>query len=466
MHTGNTRNTVLAKLTPPIMGFAFLGAFSFGLACVLLLLRPDALSGDPTRGSVLVLTHVITLGWIASVLFAGIYLLGPILAGSPLWSHRLPVFHLACHAIGLALLLGGLAMSHWPAVGQGALVLCVGIVSLVVNLLITAGKRSLWSPANLGFQASIFWLMVTGGVALFMLWARHNESTRFGPELLIALHAHYALFGFLAQALLAASLRIVPELLGIEAMPRWINVPGWFGWILLNAGLFFLPMVQTFSATSILTSGIFIALGILGFAIQIGCYLLLPTARLNWGAATHFTGIGLLLLITGGALWSFPMPGEDAVLSLRSWMQLYISLSLLGPFAFAILGTGERLVPRLVWHLRFAPWSGYAQLPKPTSLIREAAGAPMFFSLLMAWVYLVMGQMEDAATATRLGSVLMLVAFGWFLIAVSPALRHLALGVTPADLSGLNQPLGETAQADAATHYPQKHQEPHDENRS
>lgn len=440
MHTQDTVTTAApARLTLPIMGFAVLGAFSFGLACVVLLLQPDTLSGDPIRNSVLALTHLVTLGWIASVLFAGAYLLGPVLAGSPLWSSRLPVFHLACHAVGLALLIGAMVMEQNKVAGQGAAILCLGLLALVLNLVITASRRSLWTPANLGFQASMFWLVMTGGVALFMLWARHSESSRFTPEFLIALHAHYALFGFLTQALLAASLRIMPAVLGISKTPNWINVPGWFGWVLLNVGLFFLPMVQSQSSGAILTAGAFIALGVIGFAIQIASYLFLKEARLNWGATTHTTGIILLLLIVGGALWSFPQGGEDTVQSLRSWMRLYISLSLLGPFAFAILGTGERLVPRLIWQLRFAPWEGYARLPEPASLMRTNAGGPMYFSLLMAWVYLYMGQ-TGTPDATRIGAVLLLVAFAWFLVAVAPALRHMALGVIPADLSGLTKP--------------------------
>jgi uncharacterized membrane protein len=75
----------------PSMGFAVLGLFSFGLACAVLLVRSDALTGDPVRGLVLALTHLITLGWIGSLLFAGAYLFGPVLVRAPLWSERLPL---------------------------------------------------------------------------------------------------------------------------------------------------------------------------------------------------------------------------------------------------------------------------------------------------------------------------------------------------------------------------------------
>jgi hypothetical protein len=80
-----------------IVGFAALGLFSFGVACVVLLMIPDALTGDPVRGPVLALTHLITLGWIGSLLFAAAYLVAPLLAEAPLWSNRLPALHFLCH---------------------------------------------------------------------------------------------------------------------------------------------------------------------------------------------------------------------------------------------------------------------------------------------------------------------------------------------------------------------------------
>lgn len=441
-NTPATPSTVLSKSILPAMGFAAVAAFSFLLACVMLLLRPDALSGDPVRGSVLALTHLVTLGWIASMLFAGVYLLAPLLAGSPLWSTRLPHFHLACHVIGLALLLGGFIVLRYEIVSIGAVVLCIGLLALIVNLVITANKRSLWTPANVGFQAAMFWLAMAGGLALFMLRARLTQQGSIAPETLIALHAHYALFGFLAQALLAVSLRVVPELLGLDSVPSWMNRLGWAGWASLNVGLVLLfPMVHMGSHGAILTAGILIAVGVVGFAAQIGGFLFLRAARLTWGAITHATGILLLLLIVAGALWSFPEADENFMTAQRSWMQLYISLALLGPFAFAILGTAEQLVPRLIWRLRFAPWAKYAELPEPSALARTSAGGPMFLSLLMAWIYLFMGQIRAEPNAIRLGAVLMLVAFVWFVVCVSPALLRLALGVTPDDLHKLHAPV-------------------------
>ncbi|MGH8019956.1 MAG: hypothetical protein ACREIA_17095 [Opitutaceae bacterium] len=163
------KNPPLPVPVLPIAGFAVAGLFSFGLACVVVLLHPDVLGGDPVRGPVLALTHLVTLGWIGSLLFGGACLVGPLLAGSALWSRRLPEFHLVCHILGLALLLGGLVLLRYDVAGAGAITLVLGLAAMVVNLLVTGTKRSLWNPANIAFQSAMFWLAVTAVIALWML---------------------------------------------------------------------------------------------------------------------------------------------------------------------------------------------------------------------------------------------------------------------------------------------------------
>jgi hypothetical protein len=419
-----------------IVGFAALGLFSFGLACVLLLLRPDSLSGDPVRGSVQALTHLITLGWIGSLLFAGSYLYAPTLAESPLWSRRLPSVHFALHALGLAVMLGGLVTGRADLAGLGAALLFLGLTVLIFNLLITAGRRSVWTPSNIVLQTALFWLAVTGALALYMLRNRATGESFVAQETLIALHAHFALFGFLVQALLGVSLRIAPELLGRDSPRRSYDSLAWLGWISLNSGLFLLvPATVSGIALALVAAGGMIALGVAAFAGHLACSLWIDRRAVSWGAITHATGVVLLLAIVAAALWRLPQVATGSMEATREWIRLYISLALLGPFAFAILGTGERLIPRLVWQLRFGPWADRAKVPSPQSLSREAAGAPAFFALLVAWIYLALGQWLAEPDAIRLGAGLMLVGFAWFLVSIAPAIARLTLGVTPDDLA-------------------------------
>lgn len=422
-----------------IMGFAMLGMFSLGLACAVLLVDPAILTGDPVRGPVLAFTHMVTLGWIGSMLFAGAYLVGPTLAGNALWSLRAPLWHLAFHVPGLTLLVVGLWIKSEPAAGVGGGLLCIGLVLLILNVKITGNIRSLWTPPHLAFQAAMFWLAVTGAVALYMLRNRTTNESPLPAETLIAFHAHYALFGFLTQALLGVSLGMIPRLLDREDLADAPQGFAWTGWILLNAGLVLLFPATIFASPPILLgTGILFALGVCGFVIEVLRMLWRASSTVSWGTITHACGVLLLLGIVVGALIQFPRVTVEGPGEIRVWMQMYIALALLGPFAFIILGSGERVVPVLVWNLRFRPWQDHAEVPPPISLRQAGAGGPVFFSLILAWVYLAIGQIQARPEAIRLGAILFLVAFAWYVVGVSPALLRFLLGVTPRELGKLH----------------------------
>jgi len=429
---------ISSRVVLPSMGFAVLGLFSFGLTCAVLLVRPEALAGDPTRPLVLGLTHLITLGWIGSLLFAGAYLFGPILAGDRLWSEMLPGWHLLAHVAGLGLLVFGLVRQDYSVAGFGGLILCLGLGLLILNLQVTGNRKSRWTPAHLTFQAALFWLGVTGALALYILRSRLGGSTPFPLETFIALHAHYALFGFLVQVLLGVSLRMVPRLLGHEEECSSGMV--WAGWGSLNFGLLMLfPAAVSGSTTVLMVAGGFLVLGVLLYTLKVLGYILRHCKEISWGVATHATGLVLLSAIALAAIGRYPVMAGDSLEGIRSWMRIYISLALLGPFAFTIFGTAERMLPRMIWSLRFAPWTGHGALPSAESLARPAAGGPVFLCLLFAWSYLAYGQIFEMPDAIRLGALLLLASFAWFLVGVSPALARMILGVTPADLRAPNE---------------------------
>lgn len=422
--------TVLAA-----MGFTALGLFSFGLACVMLLLRPEILAGEWTPGVTQALTHLVTLGWIGSLLFAGAYLVGPKIAGSSLWSPRLPLIHLFCHVTGLVVLLAGFMLKHTPSTVAGTWLVFLGVILLLYNQLRTGSQRSIWTPANLAFQVAIFWLAIGGGVAIASLRARAMAQPMVAPDVLIAIHAQFVLFGFLSQMLLGISLRVVPELGGEKPPSGTGDGMAWTGWACLNGGLMVLfSMALAGLDRALFVAGMVVAFGILAFSAAIVKALRATHTRLTWGVASHLSGVALLVLIAVGALATFPgtQPAEPGIL--RGWMRTYISLALLGPFALTAFGAGQHLAPRMIWQMRFEPWRKLAPVPPVATLIQEGAGGPVFFSLLMAWIYLLIGQVWRQPESIRLAAVLLLIGFAWFLVAIAPALFRFIVGITPRDV--------------------------------
>ncbi|HWL54643.1 MAG TPA: hypothetical protein VNQ90_19540 [Chthoniobacteraceae bacterium] len=417
------------------MGFTATGLFAFGLACAALLIRPDVLAGSETHGVTRALTHMATLGWIGSLLFAGAYLIGPKLSGSALWNTRLPLVHFFCHLVGLVFLSGGLLLTHALSTAIGAWLIFIGLVMLVYNLLRTGSRRSLWTPSHMALQSALFWLTITGGVALFLLRLRSMEKPPIPLEVATTLHAHFALFGFLSQMLLGVSLRVAPELLGDHHHSKAGEKAAWAGLIGLNGGLLiFFSMALSGMHGAMFGAGIVIAFGVAAFAVAIVRALWATHVRLTWGVLSHITGVVLLVIITVGALVTFPSIGDGGADALRQWMRTYISLALLGPFAFAAFGAGQHLAPRLVWYLRYEPWKERTHVPPISALRRESAGGPVYFSLLMAWIYLLIGQIWQQPDSIRIAAALLLVGFIWFLTAISPALLRFIFGVVPEDL--------------------------------
>jgi hypothetical protein len=420
-----------------VVGFAVAGLFSFALVCVLVILRPHGLSGEETGGFLVAVPHLTTLGWISSLLFAATYLVSPLLSGSKLWSRRLPAVHLLCHLVGLGLLIGGLSVLDYQLAGVGAALLLAGFLLMLLNVYQTASLRSLWTPANLSFHSAMFWLIVTGVSALLMLYGRAGGKLTSDAEMLLALHVQYGLFGFLGQVLLAASLRLVPEMLQSDSQSRAGDRFGWTGWALLNGGLLLLLPIADSGPQwvwPLFVIGAIIVAGIVAFIAQIAIKLWQGIRRAGWPELTHATGLLLLLAIVSHGLARFPAAAVGGADELREWMRLYIALTLLGPFAFAILGVGQRMLPRLIWALRFAPWTGYAPLPRVESLVRGAAGGPVYFSLVLAWLYLAYGQWYVDVEAIRLAAVLMLMGAFWFIVAITPSIHRFVLGVTPQEL--------------------------------
>lgn len=423
------------SLIVAIMGFGVSGLLAFALASGGLILWPELLTGDPIQGSVLAITHLVTLGWLTSFIFAGAYLMGPVLGGTPLWNRSLPLVHLLFHVTGLVLLICGLMLSRYGIALSGGIILVAGLVLAIANFLITGSAKSVWTPSNLAFQSALFWLAATGFVALVMLHGRIKGSPPYPTEMMIGLHAHFALFGFLTQMLLGNALHLLPEMLGAKHEGAISRSVAWVGWASLNTGLMLLaPLVMRQSALGIMICGVLVALGIAGYLLAAAMVLVVRWRYRMWPAHLLCSALIVLAVLAAIALWKLPQLQAIELEAMRVWIRTYVSLMLLGVFPFAIIGAGSYFIPRLVWRLRYADWVNHASVPPVGTLTHYAALAPAFFSLLMSFTYLAMGQKMGAAEPVRIGAILLLVSLLWYVGAILPSLVRLLIGVRPDDL--------------------------------
>jgi hypothetical protein len=203
----------------------FLTAPLFGVAAgvLLLALGPEALANrwaPPT----LALTHLIALGFLASVMFGAAMQVLPVLAGVPV-PGALPVagvVHLALTlgstALAVAFLLGA-PRFFITAIGLlgGGFVLFLGAVGLAL-LRVQVGD-----PTVRGLGAAWIALLVTLLLGLYLAGAWSGLWVTALAALLTDLHLGWGLLGWVGLLLVAVAYRVVPLFQITPEYPAWLR---------------------------------------------------------------------------------------------------------------------------------------------------------------------------------------------------------------------------------------------------
>lgn len=365
--------------------------------------------------------HLLILGWVSSLVFGAGYMILPVMASTRLWSLRLAWVHLALHALGVPWMVTGFLWMDFAEVGHGGSAIFVGIILAVINLMKTASRFNRWDPAAITFLFAFFWLLANSALAILMLVNKFIPVTELDPQHLIGIHAHLGLIGFLWMVLLGASLKLLPMFLISEREPGALS---WLGCVLMNIGLVLIIMIGLYSYDEYRVAAIWLlAIGTLFYFIDIARTLFSARRKIDWGILTNVFG-----LLSGGVLFVWVLAGspicaEETVLGIREQMGIYFTLAIFGPFTLSIFGMGTRIIPFLIWQLRYAPRVGREKLPTVQDLSRKSGLLPLWISLCLGWLYLAAGQLTGQIIGAQIGIMLMLIGTGWFFYTLRPALR-------------------------------------------
>lgn len=365
--------------------------------------------------------HLLILGWVSSLVFGAGYMILPVMASTRLWSLRLAWIHLALHALGVPWMVTGFLWMDFAEVGHGGSAIFIGIILAVINLMKTASRFNRWDPAEITFLFAFFWLLANSALAMLMLVNKYIPVTELDPQRLIGIHAHLGLIGFLWMVLLGSSLKLLPMFLISEREP---GVFSWIGCILLNIGLVLIIVIGLYSYDGYQMAAVWLlSIGTLFYFVDIARTLLSARRKIDWGILTAVCG-----LLSGGLLFVWvlagaPVCGQEEVLSLREQMGIYFVLAIFGPFTLSIFGMGTRIIPFLIWQLRYAPRVGREKLPTVQDLSRKSGLLPLWISFCLGWIYLVAGELTGQIIGAQIGIMLMLIGTGWFFYTLRPALR-------------------------------------------
>lgn len=427
-----------------------LGFYLLGLACLITLLGivitiPTVLTGDPYRPEVLALAVLAVSGFIASCLFAVLYSVSSLLSGAPLWSRGLANWHLALHAFGLGLMVAAFAgreflQQPFTGVIAGGACVLLGMLLLALNLIVTASRENRWQPAQLTVLSAIFWLLIAVSMGLAMVFT--DMLPRFGgdPIRILEIQAHVGMAGFFWLGLLGCSLILLSMFVVGDHAAGWAS---WTGCVLLN--LILLVMVPIILASREPPVAL-----LAGAILAASCFYLIDIiAILSSGKrgpgsvslailASLLSGMVLIGWMSAGMQPANPAATE--LLPLRESARIYFGLAVFGTFVLFVLGSASRLIPFLVWRLRCLPWLGTPGLPEPAQLFNRASLFPMLICALAGAGYFAAGQIHNQSAGMQIGALCLLVATGWLLHAVLPAMRAFLLGIAPATNLPSTQP--------------------------
>jgi len=333
--------------TPPLavpLRF-FLTAPLFGVTAALLALwlGPTAMISRWQSG-VLAFTHLLTLGYLAMVMFGALFQMLPVLVGVHLRS-ALPLAR-AIHA----LLLAGTLLLVGAFLGSStiAFALAVGALALGVGGFIAVMARALWraQSAHDTVIAIRLALLALGFTLVLGLWliAHHVDPGLGLRSTLINLHLSWGLLGWVAVLLAGVAYQVVPMFqITQEYPPRLRRSLAWWviAFLLIWTALFFLSPRWTWPA------GLALALALTAFALST---LRLQQKRLRRlpDVTVDFWSLGMLCLIASAALWLIHEASPGALPD-HLFALYWGALTILGGGVSVISGMLYKIIPFLVW---------------------------------------------------------------------------------------------------------------------
>lgn len=356
--------SVASRLTPsvdiPIRYFVF-GLVSLALfAAALPFISDQALAQHHYHHRTIALTHLLVLGWIASIILGATVQLVPVALGVRIHSEKLARWTFILHAIGVA----GMVTSFW--LWNFRLLLWFGSITtlglglFVYNIGRTLRRVEKHDAVSIHIATSLGYLVLTFLAGQYLM---HDKATPFSPLNVISAihaHAHMAALGWFVMMIVGVSYRLIPmfALTSIRSHRRI-----WTSFGLLNAGIIGIFI-------GILTSEPWLPVAAGSASIALGLWAWEILAMLRARMRPHLDGtlrqaliaIAHLPLLAAFGIWlAWPTP----LTALRAQAQTgYGILALLGLVTLFIMAMLYKIIPFLVWYKIYPPMVGRMPVPK------------------------------------------------------------------------------------------------------
>jgi len=407
--------------------FVLGGAFALVIATIWLWWRRSLLLEYFYFAPLLALTHLVTLGFLSSLMMGMLYRLAPMLLGIEPRSRKLASIQLAFFLVGAWGMISHFWMAEWIGMSWSSILVWAASIVQLANFrdLYRRSSKAPWARRFVASSLVYFFLAASLGVVLALAKAYDLRASFLATRYLsnVFAHAHLAGVGWVLSMIFGFQLKLVPT---TEGNPS--SLP--YRFALLHLGTLGLAASLLLSTTP--------APFALSLAIVCGWQALGPATAFARGRAREWELLGLLLLTVTAALGlalALGWPEESSPARGRAQLA-YGFLGLYGFMTLTVVTVAFKLFPIWVWKERFLPDFGKQPIPGmkdlPSPGLRLWANVATFAGSLGTGLAIYAGSSGGLTfTTTVLASGIVAFVVNLFLV-----VRWSFLELTPKDASG------------------------------
>lgn len=354
----------------------FLTAPLFGIIAGILILFSDA----PTlmnRYSVdaIIVTHAITIGIFAFVMFGALTQMLPVLAGAKidkvkgitLFSYLMLTSGLLAMIIGLKLSIGIITTYAYISIGSGFLTMVLAIVYAMRNVEnFTATIR--------GMAASLIFAFFIALMGIFLLYEYASNSVSEYHYLVANIHSVWAIFGFSGLLIIGVAFQVLPM---FYVAPKFKQFCKKRVVILISTGLIIWLVLNQMYEQYELIAKIWIALFFWAFATTVWLKFNKRKRPISDVTVWYWRASSIFLTL-GSFLWIFDEFFKHEYI-------VMVGILIGGGFILSIMiGMLYKILPFLVWfHLN---GMGYMSIPTINEMIDKGLAKVQFTLLILSLI--------------------------------------------------------------------------------
>ena len=310
--------------------------------------------------SVVVLTHLITLGFLAMTMLGALFQMLPVTAGVTIKYQQIiaPLVH-GLLTIGLLLFAYGFYYYQSALMTVAMAVLLSAFLIFIVAIASTLKNAKNVTPTIKAFIGALASLLVALLLAGYLVLSHANTGFSEHHQAILYTHIIFSLLGWVAMLIIGVSYQVIPMFYVADSYPELYTKYAIKVMFILLIGLGFALVINN-SALSLLFK-VFIALMLADYAITtIG--LLLKRKRKIVDTTTYYWYFAMLMLLT-----SIVASVANEWLNISQLNTLVVVVFIYGFAMSVITGMMYKIVPFLVWfHLTN---EGYMNMPTMNELI-------------------------------------------------------------------------------------------------